>query len=152
MDQSSFLRLAKRELGYTYPALAARLGVSPRTIEKWSLNSQSRDCRKMPQMAVAFIAELLQSRKRDCLARGDRTSAETIDAILAQVRPQEFKESLATFDRLQRAAEAIAPMVVVSGRPAHFVTLAEKNAWDEKVEMVNARRIQRANAKTAVSR
>lgn len=152
MDQSTFLRLAKRELGFSYPALAVRLGVSPRTMEKWSLNSRSRDYRKMPRMAVRFIAELLESRKRECLAGGDRASAETIDAILAHVSLEKFIVSLTTFDRLQRAADAIAPMVVLPGRPPHFATLAQKNAWDQQVEMFNARRIQGANAKTAVSR
>lgn len=152
MDQSTFLRLAKRELGFSYPALAARLGISPRTMEKWSLNGQSRDYRKMPLIAVKFMSELLEAKKRESLTQGERTSAETIDAILAHVSAEKFKESLDTFDRLQRSADAIAPMVVMPGRPPHFETMAEKNAWDEEVEIFNARRTQRANTKTPFPR
>lgn len=49
--QQLFLRRARRELGLTCGELARELGVSARTVEKWSLRAGSGDRREMPLMA-----------------------------------------------------------------------------------------------------
>jgi transcriptional regulator with XRE-family HTH domain len=104
MDQQTFLRRARLELGLSYRALAAELGISPRTIEKWATKRSSADHRVMPLIAIRFILRMLDDRKRILIARGDRSAAEVIDAIGAQVDPARLAASLRTFDALQRSA------------------------------------------------
>jgi transcriptional regulator with XRE-family HTH domain len=141
MNQRQFLRAAKRELGLTYPALAREIGVAARTIEKWSMDSESPDHRPMPLIARRFILKLLDERKRAVLLAGDRATAETIDAIAAQVDPERLAASLRTFDALQRSS------IVVQGgpprlKPAFFRDFAEKNEWERREEVRHARRIR----------
>jgi|GEM_PF-4668070 len=145
MDQVTLLRLAKRELGLSYPGLAVALGVSARAMEKWSLGPASGDRREMPLIARRLVAHLLADAKRRRLEAGDRESAERLDAISAQADPERMRESLRAFDSLQRSADALAPMTA-RRRPPHFRTWAEKFAWEEKELLADARR---ARAKSA---
>lgn len=146
MKQVSLLRLAKRELGLTYPHLADAMGVSTRTVEKWALDPGSSDHREMPLMARKFLVLLLDEPRRRCVAAGNRDAVERIDAIAAQADPARLREALRIFDSLQRSANALAPMRSRTTRPRHFTTLAEKNAWEEKELLDDARR---ARAKSA---
>jgi transcriptional regulator with XRE-family HTH domain len=142
MDQQAFLRRASKELGVPYRQLASELGVSERTVEKWSLRGASADHRSMPLMAIRLILRLLDDRKRELIARGDRAGAEVIDALGAQVDPARLAASMRTFDALQRSAHRIAPMEVARRKPRSFATLARKNAWERKEETRLARRAQ----------
>ncbi len=142
MKQQQFLRVAKRELGLTYPALARELGVSARTIEKWAMDRSSPDHRPMPLIATRFIVKLLGERKRELLAAGDRTAAETIDAIAAQVDAEKLAASLRTFDALQRSAHRLGAVAVPRRKPAFFRDFAQKNRWERDEEARNARRIR----------
>lgn len=141
VKQQEFLRVAKRELGLTYPALALELGVSARTVEKWALDPASGDHHPMPLMATRFIVRLLDERKGHHLKAGDRAAAETIDAIAAQVDPRRLAASLRTFDALQSSASRL----VHPGarrKPAYFRNFGEKNRWERDEEARNARRIR----------
>ena len=142
MDQQAFLRRARKELGVPYRQLAAELGVSERTIEKWSLRGASADHRAMPLMAIRFILRLLDERKRELLAHGDRAAAEAIDALGAQVDPARLAASLRTFDALQRSSRRMVAMGAARRKPRSFATLARKNAWERKEETRLARRAQ----------
>jgi hypothetical protein len=146
MKQVSLLRLVKRELGLSYPRLAATLGVSGRTMQKWALDPSSGDHREMPLMARRFLCHLLEAPRRRHLAAGERDSVERLDAIAAQADPERLQESLRAFDSLQRSADALVPMHSRRGRPRHFATPAAKNAWEEKEALDDARR---ARAKSA---
>lgn len=148
MDQATLLRIAKRELGLTYPGLAETLGVSPRTMAKWALGPDSGDRRDMPLIARRFLVHLLDEAKRRHLESGDRAAAERIDALAAQADPARMRESLQSFDALQRAANALVPLTV-RRRPPHFRTWKIKNAWEEKEALADARR---ARAKSAIRR
>jgi hypothetical protein len=139
MDQRSFIQLAKRELGLGGYELAETLGVSRRAFDKWMVaDARSADFRAAPTMAYRFVATLLRNRKRDCLAQGDRESAETIDAILSQVDPAALNDALMTFDTLQRSALA-RPQRRLAGKPGYFASLQAKNEWDEEELIANAR-------------
>jgi hypothetical protein len=142
VDQQAFLRRASKELGVPYRQLAVELGVSERTIEKWSLREASADHREMPLMAIRLILRLLDDRKRGLIAQGDRAAAEAIDALGAQVDPARLAASMRTFDALQRSSRRIAPMEVARDKPRSFATLAQKNAWERKEETRLARRAQ----------
>lgn len=146
MKQVALLRLAKRELGLTYTGLAQSLGVSERTVEKWALDPASRDHREMPLMARKFVCHLLEEPRRRFLAAGDRESVERIDAIAVQADPDRLRESLRVFDSLQRTADALVPMRTRRDRPRHFAAIADKNAWEEREQLHDARR---ARAKSA---
>lgn len=146
MDQQTLLRLAKRELGVSYRELAAEIGVSPRTIEKWSLDARSPDHREMPLIAKKFISRLLEERKRRRVLAGDRDTAEAVDAIVSHVSAEKLRDVLRTFDTLQRSVSALVPMSVVADKPRYFKTLADKNAWSEEEELDNARRLRKARA------
>lgn len=147
MDQQSLLRLAKRELGFSYPQLASAMGVSARTMDKWALVAESGDHRSMPLMARKLLVHLLAERKRRHLAAGDRASTERIDAISAQADPAVLRESLRAFDSLQRSADSIAPMAAEPDKPRYFHSPAEKNAWDEQQALRNARRTRAKSAR-----
>lgn len=125
-----------------YRQLAAELGVSARTIEKWSLKRASADHRAMPLMAVRLLLRMLDDRKRELIARGDRAAAEVIDALGAQVDPTRSAASMRTFDALQRAARRIAPMERPRHKPTSFATFAQKNAWERREETRLAKRAQ----------
>ena len=146
MDQQTFLRLAKRELGVSYPQLAALIGVSPRTLEKWSLSARSPDHRAMPLIATKFISKLLEDLKRTRLMAGDRGTAEAIDALVSHVSIEKSQDALRTFDTLQRSASAFVRLSVARNKPRYFRTLSDKNAWSEKEETDNARRAATARA------
>lgn len=146
MDQQSFLRLAKKLLGVSYPRLAAELGVSPRTIEKWSLDAGSRDHRRMPRIARKFLIRLLEDRKRAHLLTGDRSTAETIDALLTHVSNTRYLDALNTFDALQRSANVLVRVSRSPNKPRFFVDLTEKNAWEAEEEIANARKTTKASA------
>lgn len=134
MDQQAFLRRATRELGMPYRQLAGELGVSERTVEKWSLRGASADHRAMPLMATRLILRMLDDRKRELIAKGDRAAAEAIDALGAQVDPARLAASLRTFDALQRSSPRIAPMDMARRKPRFFTTFAQKNAWEREEE------------------
>lgn len=146
MNQQSFLRLAKRELGVSYRELAAEIGVSPRTMEKWSLDARSPDHRDMPLIATKFISRLLEDRKRARVLAGDRDTAEAVDAIVSQVDNDRFREVMQTFDTLQRSASTFVPMTVVRDKPRYFKSLLDKNAWSREEELTYARRVRQARA------
>ena len=147
MHQQTLLRLTKRELGLSYPRLAEALGVSERTIAKWSLDPASGDHREMPLIARKFLARLLGDRKREHLSKGERTAAERIDAISSRLDPAVMRESLRAFDALQLAADAFAPAKRAAAKPRYFRTLAEKNAWQEREALQNARRSRAKSAR-----
>ncbi len=147
MDQQNFLRRARTELGVPYRQLAAELGVSERTVEKWSLKAGSADRREMPLMAIRLVLRLLDDRKRELIARGDRAAAEVIDALGVQVDPARLAASMRTFDALQRSSWRIAPMERPRGKPRAFATLARKNAWERSQETRLARRTEAATAR-----
>lgn len=142
MDQQAFLRRARSELAVTYGQLAAELGVSRRTVEKWSLRKSSGDRREMPLMAIRLILRMLDERKRGLLARGDRATAEVIDALGAQVDPSRLAASMRTFDALQRSWGRMAPSAAACRKPRSFATLDRKNAWERREETRLARRAQ----------
>lgn len=146
MDQQTFLRLAKRELGVSYPQLAAQIGVSPRTMEKWSLGARSSDHRAMPLIAKKFISRLLEDLKRTRVLAGDRGTAEAVEALVSHVNTEKLRDVLRTFDTLQRSVSAFVPMTVARDKPRYFKTLADKNAWSEKEELDNARGVGKARA------
>lgn len=140
MDQQDFLRRARSELGMPCRQLAAELGVSERTVEKWSLRTTSGDHREMPLMAIRLILRMLDDRKRELIARGDRAAAEAIDALGAQVDPARLAASMRTFDALQRSSRRIAPIATAHRKPRSFATFAQKNAWERWEEARLARR------------
>ena len=146
MDQQTFLRRASNELGLSYSRLAEELGVSARTVEKWSLKASSADHREMPLMAIRLMLRMLDDRKRELLARGDRTAAETIDALGAQVDSARVAASMRTFDALQRSMSRLSPPIR-RRKPRAFATLALKNAWERREETRHARRAQAAAGK-----
>lgn len=146
MDQQIFLRMAKRELGLSYQQLSARIGVSPRTVEKWSLGRASRDRRAMPLIAMKFIAHLLEDQRRKLILSGNRTAGETIDALLAHVDVDKLQKSLHTFDALQRTANTLAPLSIAPDKPRYFRSLEEKNAWTRRQELDDARRLRQARS------
>jgi hypothetical protein len=146
VEQQSFLRHASRLLRLPYRGLAEALGVSERTVEKWSLKASSPDHRAMPLMAVRLTLRMLDDRKRILIAEGDRAEAEAIDALGAQVDPARLAESLHTFDILQRSAQRLALFDAPRRKPRSFATFAEKNAWERKEEVRVARRAQATSA------
>lgn len=149
MDQATFLRLAKRELEWTFAKLAAEMGVSERTMEKWASPAASSDRREMPLIARKLLVRLLDDAKRLRLARGERRAAETIAAIAAHIDYDRLRASLRDFDALQRASRRLAPMgPAAPGKPNAFATPAEKNAWQREEESRNARRLSAASART----
>jgi hypothetical protein len=147
MDQATLLRLAKRELQLSCPGLAETLGVSPRTMAKWTLGPDSGDRRAMPLIARRFLVHLLDAAKRRHLESGDRTAAERIDALSAQADPARMRESLLAFDALQRTADTLVPMTV-RRRPPHFRTWASKAAWEEKEALADTRRARAQSARS----
>lgn len=146
MNQQTFLRCARGALGLSYRRLAEELGVSERTIEKWSMRPTSGDHRAMPLMAIRLILRMFDDRKRELLASGDRNGAEVLDAIGAQVDPVRMAASLKTFDALQRSARRLVPLEPGRRKPRSFSTFAQKNAWERTEEVRRARRIQAATA------
>lgn len=128
-----------------YRRLAAELGVSQRTVEKWTLRRSSTDFREMPLMATRLILRMLDDHKRVLLARGDRLAAEVIDALGAQVDSARLAASMRTFDTLQRAARRIAPLESRRRKPRSFATPARKNAW-ERAEETRIARLTQASA------
>jgi transcriptional regulator with XRE-family HTH domain len=145
MDQQAFLRRATAELGLSYPQLAAELGVSERTVEKWSLKASSTDHRTMPLMAIRLTLRILDDLPRELLAQGDRAGAEAIDALGAQVDPARVASSMRTFDALQRSMNRLAPPMR-RRKPRAFATPALKNAWERREETRHARLAQAAPA------
>lgn len=57
--QQEFLRQAMESLGMTRDAFAKRFTVPRRTLDKWLLPDDSNDFRALPDMARAYIAEVL---------------------------------------------------------------------------------------------
>ena len=58
--QQEFLRQAMEALGMTRDAFAKRFTVPRRTLDKWLLPDTSNDYRPLPDMARAYINEVLQ--------------------------------------------------------------------------------------------
>lgn len=149
MDQSTYVRLAKRELGLSFRQLAGEMGVSCRTLEKWASPAGSGDRREMPLIARKFLVRLLDDEKRRRLAAGDRRGAETIDALAAHLDQLRLRAAMAEFDSLQRTARKLAPLGPLSTRkPRAFANLEDKNDWQRREEARNARRIRAASAGT----
>ena len=146
MEQQSFLRQASGLLRLPYRRLAEALGVSERAVEKWSLKRSSPDHRAMPLMAIRLTLRMLDDRKRELIAAGDRAAAEAIDALGAQVDPARLADSLRTFDTLQRSARRLAFFDAPRRKPRYFATFAQKNAWERKEETRLARRTQATSA------
>ncbi len=57
--QQEFLRLAMESLGMTRDSFAKRFTVPRRTLDKWLLPDDSKDFRALPDMARAYIAEVI---------------------------------------------------------------------------------------------
>ena len=57
--QQEFLRQAMESLGMTRDAFAKRFTVPRRTLDKWLLPDASNDFRPLPDMARAYISEIL---------------------------------------------------------------------------------------------
>jgi transcriptional regulator with XRE-family HTH domain len=68
MKQQDILRQAMRQLGQTRAQLAAGMGVSTRTLDKWLLPQTSGDFRATPEMALRLLASLHGLRKSDDLS------------------------------------------------------------------------------------
>ena len=62
--QQDFLRQAMESLGMTRDAFAKRFTVPRRTLDKWMLPNESNDFRPMPDMARAYISEVLMERAK----------------------------------------------------------------------------------------
>lgn len=56
MKQQDMLRQAMRQSGQTRAQLAAGMGVSGRTLDKWLLPETSGDFRRMPETALRLLA------------------------------------------------------------------------------------------------
>jgi transcriptional regulator with XRE-family HTH domain len=63
MKQQDTLRQAMQQSGQTRAQMAAVLGVSPRTLDKWLLPETSLDFRRMPETATRLIASHYGVRK-----------------------------------------------------------------------------------------
>lgn len=57
--QQEFLRQAMESLGLTRDGFAKRFTVPRRTLDKWLLPDTSNDFRALPDMARAYISEVL---------------------------------------------------------------------------------------------
>ena len=63
MKQQGTLRQTMQQSGQTRAQLAAVLGVSPRTLDKWLLPESSKDFRRIPETAIRLIANQYGVRK-----------------------------------------------------------------------------------------
>lgn len=63
MNQQDILRQAMQQTGLTRAKMAAVLGVSPRTLDKWLLPASSKDFRHMPETAARLLASQYGIRK-----------------------------------------------------------------------------------------
>lgn len=63
MKQQETLRQTMQQSGQTRAQLAAVLGVSPRTLDKWLLPESSKDFRRIPETAIRLIANQYGVRK-----------------------------------------------------------------------------------------
>jgi aspartate carbamoyltransferase catalytic subunit len=63
-SQQAFLRQAMKALGMTYDECASRLRISRKTLENWLAGEGTSSFRKMPDMARAFIEEILKNARR----------------------------------------------------------------------------------------
>ncbi|CAN7781171.1 transcriptional regulator [Cupriavidus necator] len=59
LPQQEFLRQAMAQLAMTRDEFAARISVPRRTLDKWLLPSESGDGRPLPEIARAYIQEIL---------------------------------------------------------------------------------------------
>lgn len=100
----------------------------------------------MPLIATKFISKLLEDMKRTRVLAGDRRTAEVVDALVSHVDQKKLRETLRTFDMLQRSASALVPMTVARGKPRYFKTVLDKNAWSRKEELDNALRARKTRA------
>jgi hypothetical protein len=100
----------------------------------------------MPRIAVKFIGHLLEERRRALILSGNRAAGEAIGALLAHVDADKLRDSLRTFNALQRSASTLAPLSVVRDKPRYFVSAEEKNEWRHEEELMDARRVRKARA------
>jgi transcriptional regulator with XRE-family HTH domain len=63
MSQQDILRQAMQQASQTRAQMAAALGVSPRTLDKWLLPASSKDFRHMPETAARLLASQYGIRK-----------------------------------------------------------------------------------------
>ena len=120
-----------------YRQLAEALGVSERTVAKWSLKASSADHRQMPLIAIRLLLRMLDDRKGEHLTRGDRPAAETIDALGVQVDSARLAASMKSFDALQRSMARL--VAAPRRRPRAFRTMSAKNEWERNEETRLAR-------------
>jgi aspartate carbamoyltransferase catalytic subunit len=62
--QQVFLRNAMKALDMTYDQFAGRLRIKRKTLENWLAVVGASDHRKMPDIARAFVEEILKNAKR----------------------------------------------------------------------------------------
>lgn len=61
--QQEFLREAAKTLNLTQTGLAARMGASWSTFEKWLLPTENASAREMPSIAWQLVREILDHEK-----------------------------------------------------------------------------------------
>ena len=62
--QQEFLRQAMESLGMTRDAFAKRFTVPRRTLDKWLWPDTANDYRPLPDMARAYISEVIAERSK----------------------------------------------------------------------------------------
>lgn len=65
LNQQQFLRDAMARLGMTRDQMCKRISVPRRTFDKWLAPEGSKDHRGMPEIAWAYIREILGEKKGD---------------------------------------------------------------------------------------
>lgn len=63
VSQQDFLRDAMQKLGMTRDQFCKRISVPRKTLDKWLAPEGSKESRAMPEMAWAYIREILDSFK-----------------------------------------------------------------------------------------
>jgi transcriptional regulator with XRE-family HTH domain len=103
MKQQDMLRQSMRQSSQTRAQLAAGMGISPRTLDKWLLPETSGDFRRMPETALRLLASQHGLRKSADLsmpydwpnpAMGDDT---LILAVLRRARFEDLVRICANF-------------------------------------------------------
>lgn len=64
MTQQEFLLDAMQKLGMTRLEFCARISVPKKTLDKWLAADDAVDKRAMPEIAWAYINEILESNKK----------------------------------------------------------------------------------------
>lgn len=150
MKQQQVLRQAMQQSGQTRAQLAAALGVSTRTVDKWLLPDSSRDFRKMPETATRLLANEYGLRKSGDLSMPYDWSNPALPddkLILSVLRRAVFVDVAricADFgvDRVQRQLAAALALVPENERPMlsrilsrmlHSIELASEQLRQERL-------------------